>query len=688
MTSPVFAALDNQLAMLDFEEDFLDELPIVLSATRLAQPQLESPVATTLINRSMIEASGARTIPDILRLVPGFQVGYFDGNSPVATYHGHSGELATGLQVLIDGRSVYVPSRNAVPWSDLIVSIDNIEKIEVTRGPNAATFGSNSFLAVINITTLHATETQGSYARLSTGSFDTADALYQFGNRAGRMEYRMTFGTQNNDGTRFLTDYTESDFFSYRIDYQHSLDDNIIYQGGYKDIKLGGHEPAPNFDPSAGHDILNTSAFQQIKWEHQINQSDSFSLQYYYNLNKSLEIASLGIFGPESFGLPAGSFDNYEAFVNIDVKSERHDLEFSHYINPLDNLRIVWGGSLRLDIVNANDTLFDKPGRQSLNMARGFANIEWRINEQWILNAGSMVEDNDISGNDTSPRLALIYKISPEQSFRFSHSEASRTPTLFEEAGKIIFTQDITIGGQPVPSTNPLSAFSPLVFTRLLTPGNLRPERIISHELGYYAQLLNKKLQLDIKIFNDKTSDILDITEGAPVGGSDLNTEPVELIENANSTRTQGSEISINYQLNDSLNLYAFYANISIENSFIAATAESRYDKSAPENSGGLMLNKRWSNGINSSIIYYNVGKMEWGDRTGKESAEAYSKLDIRIAKTIRTGNTRLEISLTGQNLYEAFADYNNRAFNSDGSVSNAGAPQERKLYFDIKLSF
>ncbi len=683
-----FAAFENQVAMLDFEEDFLDELPIVLSATRLAQPQLESAAATTIINRRMIEASGARTIPDILRLVPGFQVGYFDGNSPVATYHGHSGELNTRLQVLIDGRSVYLPSRNAVPWSDLIISIDNIEKIEITRGPNAATFGSNSFLAVINITTLHSTETQDHYARLSAGSFNTADALYQFGSHMGRMEYRFTMGTQNNDGTRFLNDYTKNKFFKYRIDYQHSIDDNISYQGGYKDITLGDHEPSPNFDPSAGHDILNTSAFQHIKWEHQINTSDSIRLQYYYNLNKSLEIASLGVFGPESFGMPAGSFDDYEAFFNINVQSERHDLELSHYINPLDNVRIVWGGSLRLDIVNADDTLFDTPGWQSLNMSRGFANVEWRINQQWIVNSGIMVEDNDISGNSSSPRLAIIYKISPKQSIRFNHAEASRTPTLFEEAGRIIFTQDITIGGQAIPETNPLSALSPLVFTRLLTPGNLRAERIINHEIGYYAQLANNTLQFDIKAFSDKTFDLLDITAGSPVGGNDLNTGPIELIENANSTKTQGTELSINYQINNNLNLYAFYSKINIEHNFIADTAESRYDKTAPKSSGGIMLNKHWDNGINSSLIYYNVGDMDWTDRTGIESAQAYTKLDIRIAKTFRSGNTQLDIALTGQNLYESFSDYNNRTLNSDGSVNNTGAPQERKFFIDIRLSF
>ena len=688
---PALAFDHSSLAMIDLEESFLDELPIVLSATRLAQPMVESPVATTIINRSMIEASGARTIPDILRLVPGFQVGYFDGNSPVATYHGHSGELATGLQVLIDGRSVYLPSRNAVPWSDLIVSIDDIDKIEVTRGPNAATYGSNSFLAVVNITTQHAAESRGSYGRLRAGSFHTTDALYQYGGRNGRMDYRVNIGTQNDDGTRYLTDYTASDFFSYRLDYQHSLDNTISYQGGYKKILLGDHEPSPNYDPYAGHETVNTSAFQQIKWEYQLTPNNNFTLQYYYNFNESRELASYGKFTAEDLGLPANTFDDFEFFADIAIRSERHDLEFTHFISPGYDMRLVWGVSGRLDIVHTNEGFFDRPGRQSLKMYRGFANLEWHISNDWILNSGFLAEDNDISGHDISPRLSLIYKLSPNQSLRLNHSSATRTPTLFEEEGKIVFSQDITIGGQspssigaPIPDT--------IKLTRLLTPGKLQAEKISSMELGYYGQLLDDKLQLDIKLFRDKTSNLIDIILLDAPGFTDineLNTDgPLELIENANKTLIRGSEVSLNYQINPQLHLYAFFAHIKVANQFLKENAESRYDKTAPKNSGGLMLNKQWNNGLNTSLIYYNVGDMEWMDRTGSRSAQAYQKLDLRIARTFRISKSILEFSLIGQNLYEDFSDYNNTTFNADGSLNRLGSPQERKLFIDIKVSF
>ena len=283
-------ALSDMDVLAFSDQSYTDDLPIVLSATRLAQPISEAPVAMTVIDRNMIEASGARNIPDILRLVPGFQVGYFDGNSPVVAYHGHSGEHNTRLQVLIDGRSVYDPARNAVPWSDLEIDLDDIERIEVTRGPNASTYGNNSFFSVISITTRHAVEAQGQYVRIRAGTHDTTDATYTFGNQSGSLDYRVTVNTTNDNGTDFLRDETAADGINYRADWQISTSNRVMFQGGYKDISLGDHE-ALGQDQQIGHDIDNKSAFQYIKWEHLPQIDSGFTLQYYYNQHTSIEVS-------------------------------------------------------------------------------------------------------------------------------------------------------------------------------------------------------------------------------------------------------------------------------------------------------------------------------------------------------------------------------------------------------------
>ena len=152
------------------EEDFFYELPLVLSLARLAQPADEARIATTVIDRHMIEASGATEIFEVLRLVPGMSVAYQDSVFPTASYHGLSSSYSRRMQVLIDGRSVYDPAVGDLLWQSVPVALDNIERIEVIRGPSASSHGANSFLGVISITTRRPSDSSGIYSNASSGN--------------------------------------------------------------------------------------------------------------------------------------------------------------------------------------------------------------------------------------------------------------------------------------------------------------------------------------------------------------------------------------------------------------------------------------------------------------------------------------------------------------------------------------
>ena len=108
---------------------------MVLTASRLLQPQSEAPSAITVIDQKMIKASGFRTVPELMRLVPGMYVGFADANRPVVTLHGSADEFTRRMQVLVDGRSVYLPPFGNVNWASLPVLFEDIERIEVVRGP-------------------------------------------------------------------------------------------------------------------------------------------------------------------------------------------------------------------------------------------------------------------------------------------------------------------------------------------------------------------------------------------------------------------------------------------------------------------------------------------------------------------------------------------------------------------------
>ena len=224
-------------------EDEFSDLPVVLSDDTLEQAPSRAPVAISSIDRDLIEASGARTIPEVLRLIPGIVVGHSVndfGDKPllVAAYHGHSDQYSKQMNVLIDGRSIYDPLLGGVNWYNIPIVIDDIERIEVTRGPNASTYGSNSFMAVINIITRHAAEDQGHFARVNAGNHDIFDATYRYGGNNGDLDYRVTLATVNDDGQdradgANANDDVSSGLIDYRLDYQINTKNQLTYTGSY-----------------------------------------------------------------------------------------------------------------------------------------------------------------------------------------------------------------------------------------------------------------------------------------------------------------------------------------------------------------------------------------------------------------------------------------------------------------------
>ncbi|HED36331.1 MAG TPA: TonB-dependent receptor [Gammaproteobacteria bacterium] len=705
------ATSENSMTTPGDEDIYLEELPVIISATRLAQPLNETPVATTTIDRQMIDASGAQTIADLLRLVPGFTVGSLNGNLQVATYHGQSDRFSKRVQLLIDGRSIYLPTISGVSWSDLVITLDDIERIEVIRGPNASTYGNNAFQAVISIITKHASEDQGSFAKVTAGSHNTLDAIYRFGGSSENLDYRVSVNTKNNTGTDLLDDDTATNAFSYRLDFQLNDSTTLFYQGGVQDSVYGDVLDTVNDTPN---DVDITTAFQHLKLEHSFESGNSLSVQYFYNFTKSFRSEFLGNVLLSDF-TTSPIFDNIDSFdviETLDLKSERHDLEVSYYYNPLDSLRLVSGGSIRTDIVEA-DLVFEPGTPGTLNLYRFFTHGEYSINTDWLINAGFMIENNDISGTDVAPRLAIIHHLNDSHSIRLSASRGTRTPTLFDNSGNAAFRQQLTEnGGQPLnnPILEGLLGGDTLVNSIIFTSGNVQSEQITSYELGWIAQLLDKKLVLDTSVFYDKSEKLIaDVPFGSPIAEENIGVINPNLVgaidfANAADTNTYGIEISADYQFADSWRLYGYYAYLEIEatetNANANGDAAARLNESVPTNSFGAMIIKQWGNSLNTSLNLYYVDKLNWIDRTHPRttaanafqdrSAEAYSRLDFVLRKSSIIGSGRIDYSLILQNLLGDYYDYTKSNYTdaSRQTVLLAGSRQDPRVYFELAFRF
>ncbi|MCW8831278.1 MAG: TonB-dependent receptor plug domain-containing protein, partial [Gammaproteobacteria bacterium] len=385
------------------EDDLFFEMPVVLSASRLEQAVSEAPIAITSIDRQIIEASGARTIPEILRLVPGVVIGsnaneWGEEAKQVVTYHGHTDQYSKQMQVLIDGRSIYEPIIGGVNWNMIPINIEDIERIEVSRGPNASTFGSNSFLAVINIITRHASEDQGHYVKARAGNHDIADLTYRYGGSNGDLDYRITATTQNDDGLdakKNLNTYASdgnvvtrqysneivenhddigTGAIDYRIDYQINNNSRLTYQGGYgkTDLEIKKNYASDGIKPQRESDTIN--AHQFIKLENTVDDNNSFIIQYYYNLQNKTDQSRSNLI---EVGAP---IDDFSLDLDFGFKSERHNLEFTHFNQTTDNLRLIWGVSAQQDIAKSPYWLYDQ-GTIRREIYRLFANAEWQINQ-------------------------------------------------------------------------------------------------------------------------------------------------------------------------------------------------------------------------------------------------------------------------------------------------------------------
>ncbi|MCH8104879.1 MAG: TonB-dependent receptor plug domain-containing protein, partial [Proteobacteria bacterium] len=369
------------------EDDFFGEAPLILTASRMSKPLDESPASVSIITRKMIEASGAREIAELFRMVPGFIVGHFDGGKPLVTYQGMGRDLARQMQVLVDGRSVFIPSFGGIPWANLPLLLEDIERIEIIRGPNAVTYGANAFLATINIITRHAAEDFG--ARYSITASDNSnpdikDAYLRLGFHHEDLDWRLSVGTLNDDGFADVNDSSAIDKFNFRLDYLSSNNQSWTFQLGSSDSTsgLGFPDNIENIE----RDADATNRYLNILWERNSAQSVSS-----IRLTHTEQVVTDSFLAETELEISTDFFIPITVLIDFGRISKRTDLELIQSQEFSDNFRLVYGGSLRKDQVKSifllNDLSF-----HDIDTARLFTSLEWRLDQNWLFDLGATID--------------------------------------------------------------------------------------------------------------------------------------------------------------------------------------------------------------------------------------------------------------------------------------------------------
>jgi iron complex outermembrane receptor protein len=611
------------------ESDYYGDLPAVLSASRLAQSREDAPVATTIIDREMIEASGARNLADLFRLVPGMVVGYPAGFNHVVSYHGLTDDNGRRMQVRVDGREVYQPSTGGVPWAALPVALSDIERIEVVRGPNAATYGANSYLGVISITTLHTRVTPGEELRVNVGSHDIRDATLRVGGGDGPLHYRLTAGQRGDDGLSGLNDSSEFPFITARADWDASPRDDVAFHAGYNggeaDVGSGRKSTDPLRTPQ------RTGRYGQLTWRHDFDQRQATELKLYYSdetyrENFVINEPSLGVVIP----------------TNNNFTTERFDGELQYTLALTPALRAALGAGARTDRA-MSPTFFGTDAPLVNHLGRAFAHAEWHARDDVVVNAGAMWESSSITGSDFSPRLSLNWHATDAHTFRIGASGAVRTPVLFEEHG------DWTVSG-----------FSTLFNTTvadILTraSGGLKSEKIQSYELGYLGHP-RADLTLDVRIFRDRLTDLISGIKVAPLPADCVPIDPRNVdcdardFANTDTVRAQGAEFESDWQPRLGVRLRATYALLDLKSDNVGDI----YSLSAPRHQFGLLGMKDLPWRLRASAAYYSQSSFAY---LGEEPFPHTRRLDVKLARAIEIPGAEGEVALTGQSVLGQYPD-------------------------------
>jgi len=606
----------------------------VLSASRLLQPLNEAPVAVTVIDQEMIRASGFRDIPDLLRLVPGFSVAYTQFNTWTGAYHGLGDGFFRRFQVRVDGRSIYSPHNGAVYWSDLPLSIDDIERIEVVRGPDAAVYGANAFSGVINIITKTAAQVPGGFVSMQAGTKDMRGLTARYGGGDEALRYRVTASAQQRD--RFERDTEEGQFFEAsqtyfvngRLDWQLAPDADLMAQFG---LSQGNWDSGSVTTSLASvlepREQDSRAQYLQLAYHKVESEQREWRAQFYYSQNR-FDADAVADFSATPIGI-----------IDVDqyVQQRRTSLDLVVNDQWSPDVRGVWGGEIWRESVESENNYYGQ-GTQNGTVWRVHGNVEWRAHERVLLHAGALLENHYLTDYDVSPRLAANITLAPGHVVRLGVSRAYRSPTFFEQSGfEVFFNRDgVLIDVDNVPSDG------------------LDPERILSREIGYVGQWPKARLEMDVRLFDD---DIDDFIGDAAVDVYPDVVRPKEFqYANRGSVHSRGGEVQLRWRPLRTFDVSAYFAHVLLSADFMDVNIGRDVPESTPRNSWGLLGRYQPGGGWEGSLFVQGAGDMKWladGDFT-----EGFTRVDARVARRWKWQGNELEAALVGQNLGDDYSEF------------------------------
>lgn len=478
--APARAAGGQPSAPSDLKSLSLEQLGDVEVTTQSKEPTevWNTPAAVYVLTQEDIRRSGVTSVPDALRLVPGVDVARVSGDRNwVVAIRGLGDQYSKYVQVLIDGRSVYTPLFGGVFWTIDNVMLEDIDRIEVIRGPGGTIWGDDAVNGIINIITKSSGDTQGTLLTAGGGSVDEGTAAARYGGMSHGVTYRVySFGfvrspEYHQDGQ---PNYDESRLgqAGVRADWKRGRDE-ITVQGDAYLGKLGDAQEIPSFVPMANtisYAFTNTAGGNILgRWRRNLGSGGDLYLQGYWSIDRRL--------GP-NFGEMRNTFD----------------IDFLHRMQPTEHQQFTYGAGVRVtpsSIQQTTQTLGFTPMQKTDSTFSGFLQEEVHILPGKLsLTVGTKLEHNSYTGFEYQPNGRLLWTPTPITTVWLAVSRAVRIPDRFVD--------DLNDYVLPVPT----------IYADIVGNPNLRAERLVSYELGYRT-LIHHRFYMDFAGFHNQYHDLI-----------------------------------------------------------------------------------------------------------------------------------------------------------------------------------
>ncbi len=616
----------------------------VTSVSRKPQTHHETSAAVTVIRGETIRRSGATSIPEALRLAPGVHVAQIDANKWAVGIRGFSSRLSRSVLAMSDGRSLYTPLFAGVYWESQDTLLDDIDRIEVVRGPGGSLWGSNAYSGVINIISKTARETQGWLINGGGGNQERGFGAFRYGGSKGEGFHYRVYGKYFDRDENFHEDGDGFDAWhmgqgGFRADWERGAD-NVSLFGNVYSGRSGQRTRIALFDPPYTSLVNGDAAFQGQnvlgRWRRALSGGSELELQFWYDRTDRREPL----------------FEEVRNTV---------DFELRHRSSPFDNHDLNWGLGYRVssDRTRGVPTVSFDPLGRTLPLYNGFVQDDIRITERLRLSLGAKLEHNAFSGFEFQPSVRFAWT-EPGYTLWGAVSRAVRTPSRLDHDLSLTATRDEASG----------------VFPRVLGQSSFAAENLVAVELGFRSRL-GERILLDTAVFKNYYDDTGSIDPGTPfeeAAGSGTRTIFPYVIGNTLEGESHGFELSSHVSVHDGWRLRATY-------SFVDLTLRNKPGSLDPVSAQAAGRTPRHLAGLNSFVQLPGGFEVDLGLRGASALASdpvpGYLTADARLAFA---PTPSLSLSLVGRNLLDAehveFVD------------AGRAIAVKRSIYFRVDLRF